>query len=292
MKRHKTELSALFCVSAAVTFYHIDFGKSQRYYGGDWHDFPELLYVERGEHTLLVDGERFELCAGQAILFAPNAYHVGTGKPSSAVVSIVSFETDFTHLHSVCNRVITLNDTQKRQLSAIVTQGAEQFCKVQRESGEQGMMVCEGVPPLELMRLKNRLELLLIDLYTGIAAYASTTQTASNQGNFRAEELQKMTAFLREQLHRSLTQEEIAAYCKVSVSKLKRLCREQLGCAPMTYFLAMKVGEAKKLIRESSLNFTQIAERLGFGSIHYFSRFFKEKTGLTPSQYARSVYTK
>lgn len=292
MKRHKTKLPSLFHVNAAVTFYHIDFGKSKRDYGGDWHDFPELLYVERGEHALLVDGERFVLCAGQAILFAPNAYHVGAGKPSSAVVSIVSFETDFAYLQAICNRVITLNDAQKRQLSAIVSEGVERFYNVPRESGEHGMTAGEDVSPLELMRLKNRLELLLIELYAGLSAQNAAAQTASNQGNLCVEELQKMTSFLRENLHRSLTQEEIAAYCKVSVSKLKRLCHEQLGYAPITYFLAMKIGEAKKLIRESTLNFTQIAERLGFGSIHYFSKFFKEKTGLTPSQYARSVYTK
>ena len=40
---------------------------------------------------------------------------------------------------------------------------------------------------------------------------------------------------------------------------------------------------------ESNMNFTEIAEVLGFGSIHHFSKFFKAKTGLTPSAYARSI---
>ena len=54
-------------------------------------------------------------------------------------------------------------------------------------------------------------------------------------------------------------------------------------------FLDLKLKEAKRLIRESSLNFTEISELLGFNSLHYFSRLFKERVGMTPSEYARSV---
>ena len=37
------------------------------------------------------------------------------------------------------------------------------------------------------------------------------------------------------------------------------------------------------------MNFTQISEKLGYTSIHYFSRQFKKVTGMTPSEYASSI---
>ena len=37
------------------------------------------------------------------------------------------------------------------------------------------------------------------------------------------------------------------------------------------------------------MNFTQIAEHLGYTSIHYFSRQFKKVVGMTPSEYASSI---
>ena len=46
---------------------------------------------------------------------------------------------------------------------------------------------------------------------------------------------------------------------------------------------------AKQMIRENHYNFTQIADTLGFSSIHYFSRQFKRITGMTPSEYASSI---
>ena len=49
------------------------------------------------------------------------------------------------------------------------------------------------------------------------------------------------------------------------------------------------VQAARRMIREGRLNFTQIAARLGFQSPHYFSRRFRQATGMSPSEYARSV---
>jgi YesN/AraC family two-component response regulator len=57
----------------------------------------------------------------------------------------------------------------------------------------------------------------------------------------------------------------------------------------MEYFKALKIEEAKTLIKESELNFTEISEKLSYASIHYFSRHFKRATGMNPSQFASSV---
>jgi len=57
----------------------------------------------------------------------------------------------------------------------------------------------------------------------------------------------------------------------------------------MEYFKQLKIKEAKVLIRENNHNFTEISEILGYNSIHYFSRIFKNETGMTLSEYDNSV---
>lgn len=284
MEYHKAPLPTLFSVGAVISFFRIRFG--ERHFGGDWHNFPELLYVEEGEHHILVDGEPFLLRAGEAILYAPNAYHIGPA-PSRALVDIVSFDTDFPPLYSLCNRVLMLTAGQKRLLSDIMTEGLSSFRRTDIVEGVRGLLPVEDISPFSLMRLKNNLEVLLIDLYTKAAA--TPTDAASNRNNLKEQRLHFITEYLKSQLHRTLTREEVATACHISDSALKELFHEQLGCGPMTYFLALKVGEAKRLIRDSSMNFTEIAEALGFGSIHHFSKFFKTKTGLTPSEYAKAI---
>ena len=60
----------------------------------------------------------------------------------------------------------------------------------------------------------------------------------------------------------------------------------QIKLAPIK---APYFDQAKLLIRENSLNFTEIANTLGYSSIHYFSRQFKKITGMTPSEYSGSI---
>jgi tRNA pseudouridine55 synthase len=65
---------------------------------------------------------------------------------------------------------------------------------------------------------------------------------------------------------------------------------QYLGCG--AHLTALRIKEAKRLIREGKHSFSQIAENVGFESIHYFSTVFKKHTGMTPSDYARSLRAK
>lgn len=75
----------------------------------------------------------------------------------------------------------------------------------------------------------------------------------------------------------------------VSRSILQKLFRNHADCGPIDYFSNIKIEAAKQMIRNQHMNFTQIADNLGYNSIHYFSRQFKQLTGMTPSEYASSI---
>ena len=100
------------------------------------------------------------------------------------------------------------------------------------------------------------------------------------------EDIERVKKFCLENLDKSLTLSEIALGTGMSVSKLKIIFRENFGGA-INFFNELKIDEAKKKILEGKLNFTEIADSLGFASLHYFSRLFKKKTGLSPSEYAK-----
>jgi AraC-like DNA-binding protein len=76
---------------------------------------------------------------------------------------------------------------------------------------------------------------------------------------------------------------KLSRQCALSPSRLSELFRESLGLSPMQYHNQLRIDKARQLLRHSDMNVTQIAEYLGFSSVHYFSRFFKTHTGLAPS---------
>lgn len=69
----------------------------------------------------------------------------------------------------------------------------------------------------------------------------------------------------------------------------RQLFHKNLQISPGEYIRRIKLQESKQMIRENDLNFTEIAAQLHYSTVHHFSRQFKEKFGITPTEYAKSV---
>ena len=87
----------------------------------------------------------------------------------------------------------------------------------------------------------------------------------------------------------SVSIEDICQRLNLSKSYLSSLYKRKTGKSIIAHFNEMKIEEARRLIASGRYNFTEIAERLGFSSIHYFSRMFKSVAGMTPSEYEKSL---
>ena len=57
----------------------------------------------------------------------------------------------------------------------------------------------------------------------------------------------------------------------MSRSALQHLFHKEFGCGPMEYFSRMKIRRAREMMREENCNITEIAARLSYGSVQYFS---------------------
>ncbi|MHC1693881.1 MAG: helix-turn-helix domain-containing protein [Eubacteriales bacterium] len=79
------------------------------------------------------------------------------------------------------------------------------------------------------------------------------------------------------------------AYCS---DHLRRLFRQETGFTPLEYLTELRINNAKMLMKESkNLRYTiaDISMMSGFYDSGYFSRVFKKKTGITPTQYLNTI---
>ena len=97
----------------------------------------------------------------------------------------------------------------------------------------------------------------------------------------------EVKAFLAEHLSEQLTVGDLCARFWVGQTALMRKFKSETGRSPMEYFTGMKIAEARRRIADGTATFTELAEELGFSSIHYFSKVFKQKTGMTLTEYSR-----
>ncbi|MFA6567624.1 MAG: AraC family transcriptional regulator [Victivallales bacterium] len=81
-----------------------------------------------------------------------------------------------------------------------------------------------------------------------------------------------------------ITLDQLSRHCGLGTSRLSELFRIAFGMSPMQYVDELKIKKARQLLTYSDMNISQIAEYLGFGSVNYFSRFFKSHCGIRPSE--------
>jgi len=65
--------------------------------------------------------------------------------------------------------------------------------------------------------------------------------------------------------------------------------KQYTGIAPVQYQLDLKIRRAREMLVSTDRTIKEIAYDLGFQSIHYFSRLFKKKTGVAPSEIRKST---
>ena len=109
------------------------------------------------------------------------------------------------------------------------------------------------------------------------------------KSNSDAEIFGRMVDYLESHLTTHVTIDQICKDNLIGRSQLQKIFKEHCSLGIIEYFSMLKINAAKELIRTNRMNFTQIAEHLGYTSIHYFSRQFKKVSGMTPSEYASSI---
>ena len=101
--------------------------------------------------------------------------------------------------------------------------------------------------------------------------------------------IQELIDYVRDNFLEKITLDELAFLFKTNRATLCREFKTITGMTVVEFINQQKIELAKKKIIETDDTFTKIAESLNFESIHYFTRFFKKMTGMTPKDFRRQA---
>lgn len=108
---------------------------------------------------------------------------------------------------------------------------------------------------------------------------------------FSGKKIAKVIEEARFMMHKNVDKpinlETLAATHNIGYSYFRRMFKNYTGLSPHQYHLQLKIMRAKELILSTDKSIKEISYELGFESIHYFSRFFKKKTGINPSDFSK-----
>lgn len=96
--------------------------------------------------------------------------------------------------------------------------------------------------------------------------------------------IEKSIKYMSEHFTEKITLADLAAISKKSVSYYGKIFKKVLGMTPIEYLLLIRISYAKKLLENGS-SITEAASLCGFSNLYYFSKAFKSKENISPSEY-------
>jgi len=256
-------------IDSLYTFFYHE--KEQGFFfAGESHPMLELTYVDQGSMHSVADGQDLFLEQGDMVFYGPNQWHmqysdIGVA-PRYVTVSFSASGVDLTHL---LNR---------------------KFQPPQKVVTLLKMMLHEQEQPdsYSVDAIINLLSLILLTLLRDSHAPSVKLKTAYSLHN-ENEIIRRAQQYISANIRQKLSVPLVARNVDVSPSYLTALFHKNLQISPGEYIRRIKLQESKQMIRENNMNFTEIAAALQYSTVHHFSRQFKEKFGITPTEYAKSV---
>ncbi|MDT2833855.1 AraC family transcriptional regulator [Vagococcus carniphilus] len=272
-----------------ITVYYNEFTKSY-YFDGEKHDFWELVYVDKGEVEVSADGINYQLSEGDIIFHRPNEFHTigGNGIVASNVL-VISFVSHSPVMTFFEKKIMKLTENERKILGSFIRESKRVFVddlgRLYQESNRLASPVIGAEQMMYLYLQQFLIQLIRVEL----EPVNFERSTGMLKKTFKDSTINKIILYLQENMSQTVLLDDICNEFYLSKTYLKRFFKNETGYTVMTYLKALRMEEAKKLIREDNLSFTEIAQQLGFDSVHYFSTSFKKYEGLSPSDYEKSI---
>lgn len=252
----------------------------------DSHNFCELLYVDKGSLSVHADHYSGMLNDHQLIIHRAGETHsLKCLENNFPHVIIIGFECTASQLELFSDTPVTLLPVHRRMLADVLKEGMNLFA-----------------PPYDIpntLEMKKRAEysfgteqMLKLSLESFLIALVRDRVQLHPDTSHLAPVDSKMTLickYIAEHYTEKILLDNICFLFGTNKTSLCQSFKQEFNITILNYIDKLKLEDAKKLLQEQKLSVTEIAEQLGFNSIHYFCRYFKKHTGLSPREYQETL---
>ena len=103
-----------------------------------------------------------------------------------------------------------------------------------------------------------------------------------------SDTIYRVMDYIKSHYGRRITLEDIASRVHISASHLSVLFRKETGQTISAYISYVRIEKSKQLLKTSEIPIAQIGALCGFEDQSYFTRVFKQQTGLSPKKYRQN----
>lgn len=259
----RCEIANEFNIEGLYTLFKQTF-KNAYSFEGEEHNFWEVVCVTHGSVGVTAGSDLCVLTKGQAVIHKPGEFHNLWSESNDSEVIIFSFDGS---LPDFDNRIYCVTDDTLEEI----------FSDAEKCFYLDGQNV-NGVVPGKMRDAQfvlKKLELFMMKLMSNDDANALDVKTKS------AINYMNIVSALSKHIDENVKLKDIAKYCNMSESSVKKIFKKYSGVGVMHYFNALKIKKAQTLL-ENGYSVKETSDILGFTDQNYFSVVFKRLTGKPP----------
>lgn len=234
-----------------------------------------LIYCTKGKGWFVLDGIKHDVTPNQFfILPAEKAHRYGSPNDDSWTIYWVHFKGNkaaeiYAKILNVCT--LEVNDNSRMD--------------DRRNLFDELLNVMEAQITDESVMYVNLCFSQLIASFLLPNIFSQAKYSEEKEGNTFF--VSKATHFMNENIDKQIKIEELASLFACSPSYFYRKFVKETGYAPLSYFHSLKIRRASEMLANTQLKIKQVAIKLGIDDAYYFSRLFKNVTGISPSDYVK-----
>ena len=139
----------------------------------------------------------------------------------------------------------------------------------------------------EIMTAQNKImdPLKMLEIYIRILNSHTYGKSAVEKKKNAEVYIDFCVNYIESNIHDKITVEELSQMLGVSQPYLYKLFIDRFGVSTKEYIIRYKMDRAKKLLNETSMSVTEVANSVGFADVLAFSRAFSKKVNASPQNY-------
>lgn len=264
------------------------------------HHEYEIYFFCGGDCKYLINNRIYELVPGDIILLDGMTLHkANPGSESIYTRSALHFSpTWLSDLISTLGLPILLDPFKKLNNPLLRTGYDENGQYVDGQMKKISVLLSEIDEELqrtgkknELLEAEVKLELiqLLLAIYKMSQKELAQVPSKKTEKEVHAEEI---ASWIRDHYTQKISLDLISSELNLSKYYVSHVFKEVTGFTVMEYVMGCRLNQVKFLLEmEPDLTLAEVSSASGFESLAHFSRFFKEKVGITPSRYRKNKLT-
>ncbi len=237
-----------------------------------WHENVEILCIEKGRGFISVDDEFREYSSGDVAVISPNKLHgfrvVDSDMKYMCLIVDRSF---FTANHFDSNDFIFSPKIKDAALVSLM----EEFKKYHSATSQE--------EPMRIQHMRSAVLKILLLICEKYASFDKSPKTESHL----LSSVKKAIGYVKAESKREISLDEISNFVGLSKFYFTREFRRITGYSFVDYQKNVRCERARELLLASNESIREVGQMFGFENQSYFSRIFKEYSGVTPSEYRK-----